>query len=106
MRTAEIRPLIRYNSHIRSLLTDHRSAHHEGKPARSSAAGTSPARLRPGRCSCSSEPRSTRPAVLSAKETFLSSDFLDRVPDGVFQNAIISFYEACVAPALHTDRII
>src|SRR5437588_767032 len=45
-------------------------------------------------------------AVLSAKESFLSSEFLDRVPDGVFQTAIVSFYEACVTPALHSDRII
>jgi uncharacterized protein (DUF2461 family) len=45
-------------------------------------------------------------AVLSAKESFLSADFLDHVPDGVFQTAMVSFYEACVNPALHTDRII
>ena len=45
-------------------------------------------------------------AVVSAKEMFLNPAFLEQAPDGVFQTAILRFYDACISPALHGDRVI
>src|SRR5688572_15915697 len=45
-------------------------------------------------------------AVLSAYETFLETSKRDAMSDGVFQEHLVRFYEACVQPALHTDRVI
>ncbi len=45
-------------------------------------------------------------AVLSAKESLLAPDFIDRASDPIFEEAIARFYEVCVTPALHTERVI
>src|SRR5262245_22686427 len=45
-------------------------------------------------------------AVLGARSTFLSAEFLDRAPDSSFQTEILRFYEACVSPPLHANRVL
>ncbi len=44
-------------------------------------------------------------AVLSASATFLDGTYLDRSADDAVRAALLRFYEACVHPPLHADRL-
>jgi MoxR-like ATPase len=44
-------------------------------------------------------------AVLSAGSSLLDESFLDGAAEDVFQAALVRFYEACVQPPLHADRL-
>src|SRR5262249_51059671 len=44
-------------------------------------------------------------AVQAATATFLDDSFLDGAADDSFQTALVRFYEACVEPPLHVDRL-
>src|SRR5262245_55526732 len=44
-------------------------------------------------------------AVLSATATFLDDPLLDGAADDAFGAALLRFYEACVGPPLHADRL-
>ena len=48
----------------------------------------------------------TPEAFIAARDTLVNLAWLDRTPDGIFQTAIVQFYEACVSPPLHSDRLL